>query len=141
MEEVNGIQHLLLIFPDHPYSSCYLQNDSVGFVIHGNGGWSTICTLLKTTNFGDSWIDVTPDSLFIGGDVSFQNDMTGWVVGDKIYKTTDSGNSWYIDYTDSLENLFLSSISVTPTTVWAVGEYTILKCTFANWLDKANFNN
>ena len=119
----------LVIYYPHLYSSCYLQNDSVGFVIHENYTWSSVCALLKTTNFGDSWIDVTPDSGFIGGDISFQNDMTGWIAGDKIYKTTDSGNSWYVDYTDSLEDFFLNSISVTPTTVWAVGEGTILKYT------------
>ncbi|OGU77954.1 MAG: hypothetical protein A2W11_12220 [Ignavibacteria bacterium RBG_16_35_7] len=103
------------------WSFCYLQNDSVGFVIHDRP-WLYGDTIFKTTDFGDSWIDVTPVWGFRANDIIFQNDMTGYMVGDKIYKTTDYGNSWYVDYTDSLEGYFLNSISLASTTIWAVGE-------------------
>ncbi len=48
--------------------------------------------ILKTTNGGNSWYNVSPTS---GNDVEFANADTGFVVGQGgILRTTNSGNTW-----------------------------------------------
>jgi len=49
--------------------------------------------VLRTTNGGLFWQDVTPASEGFR-EVFFLDPITGWIAGASIYKTTDSGTSW-----------------------------------------------
>jgi len=51
----------------------------------------------KTINDGTTWTDITPDTTTSGLDnsVSFVDEFVGyWVLGEKLYKTTDGGANW-----------------------------------------------
>jgi len=74
--------------------------------------------VLRTTNGGLSWQNVTPASDGFR-DVFFINSSTGWVVGSSIYKTTNGGLSWARQYAEDAE---LDAISFSdPLRGWATG--------------------
>ncbi|MCH8329914.1 MAG: hypothetical protein IH946_00795, partial [Bacteroidetes bacterium] len=53
--------------------------------------------IYKTIDDGTTWIDITPDTTTSGLDnsVSFVDEFVGyWVLGEKLYKTTDGGANW-----------------------------------------------
>ena len=60
--------------------------------------------VLRTTNGGASWDDVTPISAGFR-DVFFIDASTGWVLGSSIYKTTDGGTTWTRQFGDSSSEL------------------------------------
>lgn len=69
--------------------------------------------LLKTNNAGSSWNLVST----MRGDVSFVDELTGWLSNDKVYKTTNGGFNWTM-INDSIRvyrNLFINS-----NTGWAI---------------------
>lgn len=73
------------------------------FFLNDNVGWAVGELVLKTTNGGKTWIDITdqlpayyPLSSIPAEDVFFVNEQHGWIVkdGGEIFHTTDSGQSW-----------------------------------------------
>jgi len=89
-------------------------------------------TSIKTTDGGNTWFKIPPIipgvSMFA---VKFVNQNVGYVIGgDKIAKTTDSGNSWTIKYSaggSQLNDITTYGDSV----IWVVGQDKILKTTDA----------
>ena len=75
--------------------------------------------VLRTTNSGSSWQNVTPNSEGFR-DVFFINSSTGWVVASGIYKTTNGGSSWTRQYGDDASELDAISFS-DPMRGWATG--------------------
>jgi photosystem II stability/assembly factor-like uncharacterized protein len=68
-----------------------------GWVVGQNG------TILKTTDGGASWSQISSPAYSILDKVSFADSANGWVVGDHntILSTTDGGASWQQDYNSS----------------------------------------
>jgi photosystem II stability/assembly factor-like uncharacterized protein len=73
------------------------------FFIDENVGWAVGGLVLKTTNGGETWIDITDQfpvyysfSSIPAEDVFFVNEQHGWIVkdGGEIFHTTDGGQSW-----------------------------------------------
>jgi len=66
----------------------YFINNEVGFAY----GYH----LEKTTDLGDSWIEVGPEGHRAISDIEFVNDSTGYLIGDEgeIYITRDQGETW-----------------------------------------------
>ncbi len=83
--------------PDGEYlNDVYFVDDNLGFVVgDGQGG-----QLLRTTDGGNSWIDIElPGSKQIKliNSISFSTPTTGWMVSNyEVFKTTDAGLSWQI---------------------------------------------
>ena len=104
-------------------------NNNEGWVAGVNGGTA------KTTDGGSSWVT--------GGTIPhpyveamyFLNSQTGWVAGRNqssggqdgkgfIYKTSDGGNSWNLEFTADLVNGSIGGIAVDPQNfIWAAGNH------------------
>jgi len=81
------------------YKLCFVS-DSLGFVT-GNS------YILKTTDGGNNWASVLiPGASWFEG-ISFVNDFVGYIAGryNKIYKTTDSGETWNAKILSEFNNL------------------------------------
>ena len=75
--------------------------------------------VLRTTDGGSFWQDVTPASEGFR-DVFFLDSITGWIAGASVYKTTDSGTSWTKQTGDG--NTEFTSVSFADAqNGWAVG--------------------
>ncbi|MDP4220746.1 MAG: YCF48-related protein [Bacteroidota bacterium] len=88
----------------HNLYSVFFVNENAGFVV-GDGG-----TILRTTNGGTTWANVSfATNLTLTG-VYFLNTDTGFVCGHKVLlRTTNSGNSWTkVDSTFDYENILFS---------------------------------
>ncbi len=68
-------------------SMCFA--DSVNGYIAGNWG-----TIIKTTDGGNSWMNMPTGSMSLLKSVYFVNAKVGYAVGDSYLKTTDGGKSW-----------------------------------------------
>ena len=93
--------------PQVVFSSVDFLNDTIGYAVGARGSFPyENGVVLKTTNGGANWEALSSpcfDSVTYLQDVTFSDEMTGWVVGYKhnprkgfILKTTDSGLSWTI---------------------------------------------
>jgi hypothetical protein len=79
--------------------------------------------LFKTTNGGDSWIEVYNGEKFTK--FTFKDANTGWAILDnKIYKTTDGASTWVLDYTHDQP---IRNISYKNNVVWAISTDKIIK--------------
>ncbi len=70
-------------------NSMHFINHNTGFVTGFAG------TVLRTTNGGVNWSNVLTPMYRNNYDVSFVNDLTGFIAGKGLIKTTDGGNSWH----------------------------------------------
>lgn len=79
--------------------SVYFINADTGFVSGGVGE----ARLIKTTDGGETWIELSPSSKNIGyRDVVFTDALHGIVINrDSIFSTSDGGNTWTIENYDS----------------------------------------
>jgi photosystem II stability/assembly factor-like uncharacterized protein len=75
--------------------------------------------VLRTTNSGATWQDVTPAGEGFR-DVFFINASTGWIVGSSIYKTINGGLNWTKVYGTGDSELDAISFS-DPLNGWATG--------------------
>jgi len=92
------------------YSMTFI-NSSMGLVVGTANGQSVI---LKTTNGGTNWSqNIYPSGTYFGSIVMLNNQI-GFIAGgapEKIWKTTDSGNSWFITFTSAdLRGFILNKI-------------------------------
>ena len=107
-----------LEFSDFTFNGLETIDSLIAFAVGGfdfTGGG----LVLRTTNGGIFWEDVTPASEGFR-DVFFIDASTGWIVGSSIYKTTDGGSSWTEQYGDSSSELDAISF-FDPLTGWATG--------------------
>jgi len=107
-----------LEFSDFTFNGLETINSLTAFAVGGfdfTGGG----LVLRTTNGGTFWEDVTPASEGFR-DVFFIDASTGWIVGSSIYKTTDGGSSWTKQYGDSSSELDAISF-FDPLNGWATG--------------------
>lgn len=78
--------------------SVFFVNDQTGFLCLRGGIPQFDIFLLKTQDGGNSWADVTPDSLPVGygdSDVFFTDLNKGFVAsGGRLYRTADGGQNW-----------------------------------------------
>ncbi len=74
------------LFPIGPYWVMF-NNESIGF----NAGLDL--TINKSIDSGFSWLPTILNDDF--KDVYFTNETTGYIIGRRVYKTSDSGESWY----------------------------------------------
>lgn len=98
------------------HSSCDKYND-VKF-INSNTGFivGDQATIIKTTNAGNNWVTILSQypANFSFTKLQFVNDNTGWVIGtyqnsnSEVYKTTNSGVNWQIQF--SFINEILTSL-------------------------------
>jgi len=94
----NGGQTLL-------YSYNYGGKDI--FFVNGNVGFMTPCNtagLYKTTNGGVTWTQVQLSTMGINS-IWFISQDTGFAVGDKLFITTDGGDSWSTGNVSGYSNL------------------------------------
>lgn len=93
-----------------------------GFLLINN--YSTLdVKLFKTTNGGDTWVQVYNGEKFTK--FTFKDTNTGWAVLDnKIYKTINGGSVWTLDYTN---NQPIKNISYKNNVVWAISTDKIIK--------------
>jgi photosystem II stability/assembly factor-like uncharacterized protein len=100
-------------------------NDSIGF-------YSTEWPIYKTTDSGTSWSQIYEmTDGFTGYDNCFMNSENGRIVGlyenqnnwfGRILKTTDGGQEWNVEWTDSIDHTRLKSICFYSQTGWATGD-------------------
>ena len=104
-----------------------LNNNSIivyrGFFLDANTGWIVgLGGSAKTTNGGLNWSQNQFTNNWCSS-VYFRNNNTGWITSRKgeIFKTTNSGNNWNLQYLDS--NRKFDGITFTSNdTGWAIGE-------------------
>jgi photosystem II stability/assembly factor-like uncharacterized protein/nitrous oxidase accessory protein NosD len=100
-----------------------------GWVI-GGIDMAAATVILKTTDGGERWTDVTPafaeHAVRLGGatlnGVHFVNDKTGWVTGShRVYKTTDGGVTWRVVLEQGAGDVFF----VDALNGWAAARYVL----------------
>lgn len=105
--------------------SVYFIDDNTGWTVGSNG------TILKTSNGGTNWVNLSYlINVFLQG-VRFVNQSTGWCVGDSgiIINTTNGGTNWYTQNSGTINELY-SVFFINADTGWVVGNNnTILKTT------------
>ncbi|MEO0071459.1 MAG: YCF48-related protein [candidate division WOR-3 bacterium] len=82
-------------------------NDTVGYAVGMMG------TVLKTTNAGAEWVDISPGGFLTWASVWFTDNNTGFIVGgfNSVRKTTDGGATWTsIDIGAAPETLDLAGV-------------------------------
>ncbi len=108
------------------------QNNPDTFQVYGN-------FIYKSRNGGKDWFrqPVISDKSFFG--VEFINPDTGWAVGGDIIKTTDGGNSWQVQLSDSIG---LGSVNFINSDIgWVVGNNAVILNTTnggSNWIYQGN---
>jgi photosystem II stability/assembly factor-like uncharacterized protein len=105
-------------------SSVYFPSKDTGYVVPGFG-----FTSIKTSNAGADWIMDTCKNAYSLFSVHFTNDTIGYAVGATtinpapgiIIMTSDGGNTWYPQKTDSIPANFTSVCFPTTNIGYAVG--------------------
>jgi photosystem II stability/assembly factor-like uncharacterized protein len=111
---------------DLPLNEVFFIDENNGFVAGGYLCAGFCSCLLKTTDGGESWIEVPNVHYFIN-DIYFLNQRYGWAVGygknfsGVILATDDGGNHWTVQV-DSLIG-GLKSLNCRDNYLWAVGDY------------------
>jgi photosystem II stability/assembly factor-like uncharacterized protein len=111
--------------------------------------WSsgTTGTLLKSTDSGESWESIKLSDRMYVFDIFFINEETGWICGESedldsksILRTTNSGQTWEIQYSQTQGGAFKSIVFADENYGWAAGSFTnILHTTDGgkNWFVQA----
>lgn len=81
--------------------------------------------IYTTTDGGISWdTHSVPGTVY--NDMAFVSDVTGWMAGENIVKTTDDGNSWTVEVPFSYNRFFRSIKFPSGDTGFAVGDSGII---------------
>jgi photosystem II stability/assembly factor-like uncharacterized protein len=97
------------------------------YFLNNNTGWiagyissSLEAKVIKTTDGGSTWLDVSPPNTWdIIFDIDFVSDQKGWIAGEhgKVFKTTDGGLTWTRIWQDNYP-AFTSVDFVSENTGW-----------------------
>ncbi len=97
----NGGVNWTQISDEHPsVSTIYFPSPSMGYAAGLSGPFpSHVLNVYKTTDAGDNWNVIYADSSFSPSNaflnsIYFIDDMTGYIAGSKLLKTTDGGVHW-----------------------------------------------
>ncbi|MBK8982947.1 MAG: hypothetical protein IPM38_11635 [Ignavibacteria bacterium] len=85
-------------------------NDNTGFIVGGSSnGYKSI---RRTSNGGNTWINVFAPGTWPFNDIFFTNSSTGYIAGNEnaFLKTTNSGVNWFIDNTISSPGFAFKSV-------------------------------
>ncbi len=126
-----GLYWSTQIIGDKQLISVHFINQFTGWIVGESG------TLLKTTNSGENWFNLSPGTNQHLLDLFFVDQFIGWVVGDSglVIKTTDGGISWETQESQ-LEYALRSVYFINENVGWAAGyEGKIIRTTDggANW--------
>ena len=137
-------QFIWQALPNAPYTPGRFEDI---FFIDANTGWIVrsvdsngvkLPNIYKTTNGGDSWLDLS-DTVIVQGArcIVFANPNTGWIgsishSGGHIYKTTDGGESWVDQFTNLPPDTNYSVCGL-----YAVNENIVYGC--GRWFGPAKF--
>lgn len=120
----NGYDYWKRLIINDNFSDVFFLNEQKGFAI-SSYGLSNSSGLYKTEDGGINWerIAGAPD----GVDLLFLDNLKGFIAGTpfRIWKTTDSGNSWYITNLSGLTDTLgiINKIFFINTTIgWAVSD-------------------
>jgi photosystem II stability/assembly factor-like uncharacterized protein len=113
------------------YFAIQFVDANTGFISGHSGAGQDTMVFEKSTDGGTTWVDIK-HNLFAGGvpplttihSFSFVNANLGYLVmSNKIFKTTDGGNTWTLDYTSTANSQYgFNKILATPNLVIAVGD-------------------
>ncbi|HVO76285.1 MAG TPA: YCF48-related protein [Ignavibacteriaceae bacterium] len=73
----------------------------------------SVSFILKSDDLGETWDTLWCGLPYSSQTFSFYNDSVGWLGAelDRIYKTTDGGASWVLQYSDSVQGFPIKSVS------------------------------
>jgi len=105
------------------FFSCSFPSASTGFVV----GSTDI--IMKTTNGGQNWLDISFAGKEDLNSVWFINENTGWIAStnDTLYKTTNNGVSWSASF--NLQSQGYRVFFVNQLTGWAMGAPKLFRTT------------
>ncbi len=108
------------LYTNHVIRKLNFINENIGFAkLVGN-----TTKILRTNNGGTIWHLVKDNINFTN--FSFKDENIGWYCyQDKIYKTTDGGSNWTLDYSNNGSNVL--NIAYKNGVVWAISTTGILK--------------
>jgi len=113
------------------YKAIGFTDANTGFITGKTTSGQDTFVFKKTIDGGTSWIDLKKAIIAAGvkatniiSSFSFLNSSIGYLIDEnKIYKTTDGGTTWSLDFTSTAAgNAFFNKIVATPNVVMAVGQ-------------------
>jgi len=107
------------------FKGIHFPDDNTGWIVgqHSpkntyNPKWSSY--VLRTKNKGSDWETAGKFDKIVLENIYFTDSLNGWVVGNRILKTSDGGLNWIEQQPDT--NIHLYSVNFyTPQTGWACG--------------------
>ena len=95
-----------------PFQSLFHDIKSFWFVNAQTGYAAGNKTILKTTDFGETWVSVYTGNGAFRSICFPENELTGYAVGDynTVLKTTDGGSSWQVVNTNGSGQQFYNSV-------------------------------
>jgi photosystem II stability/assembly factor-like uncharacterized protein len=125
-----------------PFQSMFHDIRSFWFVNEQTGYAAGYGTILKTTDFGETWVSVYTGNGSFNSICFPENETTGYVVGDfnTVLKTTDSGSSWQVVNTNVSGTHFYNSVEFANNQLgFIVGEKGIILKTTDGGINWSNF--
>jgi len=85
-------------------------NDNTGFLVGASS--NGIKSIRRTSNGGNTWINVFAPGTYTFNEIFFTNSSTGYIAGNEnaFLKTTNSGVNWFIDNTISSPGFAFKSV-------------------------------
>ncbi len=117
----------------------YFYDENSGYVISDSG------VVLKTTNKGLNWTTSNTGYPYILRDISFFDSQNGVVVGGTssqcyIFKTTNSGTTWNLNFNSNITGVLLSVSFKDPNCIYASGRKILGTSNGGvDWLEQAAF--
>lgn len=116
---------------------------------YGNNLWlsgSTGGPVFRSTDFGDTWVNITPGRNIGAYGIHFTNETTGYLGRglNNLIKTTDGGFNWHRQQTDTTHNNLITSLSFVNDSIgWYCGTSgKIYKTTTGGqWLTSVELNS
>ena len=93
-------------------------NTNTAYVVGRNS------TLLKSTNSGQDWVQINNSMSGTLWGVAFADEQNGWIVGDKIWRTYNGGQTW-VEENDPSNTLY-KVYFLNSTTGYAVGSSSLI---------------
>ncbi len=97
------------------------------FFVDSLNGWAVSPTyngIYSTFDGGISWIERTDIPIYEANDIYFSDSINGWIISaNELYRTLDSGNSWFLDpqiytYTTHFETISKNHFIITGTNIY-----------------------